>query len=721
MARGPIYIWNEWATQILVLLSFALQIFLFVFARTRRCGSSPLLRFLLWLVYLMADSTAIYTLGHLSINGILHEHELVVFWAPFLVVHLGSQDTITAYALEDNQLWPRHLLNLGVQAFGVAYILYKHIGHISTSLGLATCLMFVIGLIKYGERIWALKCATMDDIRSSIKKCGLLPTYYGDLLPPSGASAEERDEEELLLFAQAMLPLCKGGIINFPVVLISHPHNSPSNLSWCWNWNWKATFKVVEMELSLMYDILYTKAAIIHSWYGYCIRVFLPFGTVAAFVMFQVSGDKDGCSRIDVAITYILLVGAFLLDMSSMLSALVSTWTCGFFWTRNWRRLGCVVMSLRRYVKAATGNRGWSGSIGQFNLMHFCSRDKSKLSIRVSKMVRLEDLWNKRHYSKTLVISEDVEELVFKHVWQLVKKIQHPRAEDVEEPKAMMPSISERLGFRPELYDDTARRRKKFDDALCLSDELQEVILTWHVFTNVFILCSVAPKDASLFAYLKAVKALSDYMVFLIVVRPDTIPGIELRSLYEATRDALEEIWRTNTYAIKEKNLASILQNSKHGDLGKASVIISHGTLYAKLLMDLVDTSNHDKSGVISSYEDIDHVAMGKLKHLMPDLESSCKVGVVFDMAKALALILDTWVRLLVLASVRSSGDAHARQINRGGELTTVVWLMEEHASVFFNPPTAAGYERYRSEGRFQWYRCSDICRLKRSNGDMEH
>ncbi|KAM0846405.1 hypothetical protein ACQ4PT_055691 [Festuca glaucescens] len=127
MAGGPIQLWNEWAIQILILFSFVLQIFLFVFARTRRRGSSAVLRILLWLAYLMADSTAVYTLGHLSITGSPSEHRIVVFWAPFLLVHLGSQDTITAYALEDNQLWPRHLLTLGVQASGVSYVLYKHI------------------------------------------------------------------------------------------------------------------------------------------------------------------------------------------------------------------------------------------------------------------------------------------------------------------------------------------------------------------------------------------------------------------------------------------------------------------------------------------------------------------------------------------------------------------------------------------------------------------
>jgi hypothetical protein len=67
----------------------------------------------------------------------------------------------------------------------------------------------------------------------------------------------------------------------------------------------------------------------------------------------------------------------------------------------------------------------------------------------------------------------------------------------------------------------------------------------------------------------------------------------------------------------------------------------------------------------------------------------------VFDVPKALALILDGWVRMLVFASVRCSRDAHASQINRGGELMTVVWLMEEHANMFFKQPTPNGIESF--------------------------
>lgn len=112
---GVLQLWNEWGVQMLVLASFALQVFLLIFGGIRRHSSSSVLMFFLWSAYLLADSTAIYTLGHLSVDGRSDEHELVAFWAPFLLLHLGGPDNITAYALEDNTLWLRHLQTLAVQ------------------------------------------------------------------------------------------------------------------------------------------------------------------------------------------------------------------------------------------------------------------------------------------------------------------------------------------------------------------------------------------------------------------------------------------------------------------------------------------------------------------------------------------------------------------------------------------------------------------------------
>ena len=166
MAGGIAQLWREWEIQILVLLSLGLQVALFLFAGIRRRGAHYMLRFLLWLAYQLADYTATYALGHLSIRG---AHPIVAFWAPFLLLHFGGPDNITAYSLEDNQLWLRHLQTVLVQVLGAAYVLYvSSIFSLPSWLRWATIAMSVVGVLKYGERVWSLWSADKYSSSSQI-------------------------------------------------------------------------------------------------------------------------------------------------------------------------------------------------------------------------------------------------------------------------------------------------------------------------------------------------------------------------------------------------------------------------------------------------------------------------------------------------------------------------------------------------------------------------
>lgn len=160
---------SEWLVQILVLFSFSLQLLLLSFTEWRRRISSwklsAALQIILWLLYQLADSTATYTLGHMSLSSTSSANQsLMALWAQFLLVHLGGQDTITAYSMEDNKLWLRHLLTLVVQALGAAYVLYRYIAGGGIVLHGVAILMFLVGVVKYGERIHALRSSTQDNI-----------------------------------------------------------------------------------------------------------------------------------------------------------------------------------------------------------------------------------------------------------------------------------------------------------------------------------------------------------------------------------------------------------------------------------------------------------------------------------------------------------------------------------------------------------------------------
>ena len=153
------YLWKDWEVRFLVILSLILQIVLITFGKQRKFTSKRWIGIVLWCAYLMADSVATIALGVISKNlGDVNDGkdkfllEITAFWAPFLLLHLGGPDTITAYSLEDNELWLRHFLALGVQTGVVIYIWI--IAGTGSQPFILSILMFFPGIIKYREWTW---------------------------------------------------------------------------------------------------------------------------------------------------------------------------------------------------------------------------------------------------------------------------------------------------------------------------------------------------------------------------------------------------------------------------------------------------------------------------------------------------------------------------------------------------------------------------------------
>ncbi|GJN25209.1 hypothetical protein PR202_gb13008 [Eleusine coracana subsp. coracana] len=157
-------LWNAWEIHCLILVSLFLQVFLFLFGGMRRRSSDWLLRSVLWFAYVSADSMAVFVLGHLAVHASQPRHQLMSFWAPFILVHLGGQDTISAFSKEDNELWGRHLLNLVTQVAVAGYVVVKA-SWPDRRLFVAMVLMFLCGCYKYGEHTIILYSANPEQLR----------------------------------------------------------------------------------------------------------------------------------------------------------------------------------------------------------------------------------------------------------------------------------------------------------------------------------------------------------------------------------------------------------------------------------------------------------------------------------------------------------------------------------------------------------------------------
>jgi len=98
---------------------------------------------------------AIFVLGHLAVRAGQPRHQLMSFWAPFVLVHLGAQDTITAFSKQDNELWKRHLLSLVTQVAVAGYVVAKA-SWPDVRLRAAVVLIFVSGCFRYAKRTGCL-------------------------------------------------------------------------------------------------------------------------------------------------------------------------------------------------------------------------------------------------------------------------------------------------------------------------------------------------------------------------------------------------------------------------------------------------------------------------------------------------------------------------------------------------------------------------------------
>ncbi|KAL5822382.1 hypothetical protein ACOSQ3_020295 [Xanthoceras sorbifolium] len=86
-------------------------------------------------------------------------------------------------------------------------------------------------------------------------------------------------------------------------------------------------FKMVAVELGFMYDVFYTKAAIVYSQWGIFLRCISFIYSLSALVLFSITIDVHAYSLTDISITYLLLAGAVVLEIYAFLLLLSSDWT----------------------------------------------------------------------------------------------------------------------------------------------------------------------------------------------------------------------------------------------------------------------------------------------------------------------------------------------------------------------------------------------------------
>ena len=475
-----IELWNQWELRIMILLSLWLQIFLTITGSRRKYTAGIWFGMFVWLAYLSADWLATITLGILarSLGGSESKGttssatSIPAFWAPMPLVHLGGPDAITAYSIEDNELWSRHLLQLLTQLVVAFYASFRSWWS-NDPLIYIVIPIFVSGVIKYGERVWVLWLASSNKFRHS-------PNTESFYVLVKGAN-DEIPEARYIQEAHSLFQTLKLLFADYTVTFSAHRKSDALLRSK----TGPEAFKLVEIELGFMFDLLFTKVITTVRWRLRIILRCINFlSSVSALVAFSsMTRNSHTYTKIDIIISYLLLIGAIVLEIYSAVLMLFSDWAMLWLSKRRvwWSRRVCS-SRLRSFLRS---NRRWKASTAQSVIEEY----------RVSRHKYISKLLSTGHIQSWEDVGDDLKEFIFK---SLLSKSSGCSFED-----APITILAERGGRALRRYDCKGELGWSVEEK-----DFHESFLMWHMAVNTRV-----QQDSSIRCKISI--SLSRYMMYL--------------------------------------------------------------------------------------------------------------------------------------------------------------------------------------------------------------
>lgn len=669
-------VWDEWNIRVAVLLSLSFQILLIVLANSRRRSGGAVLTTIIWSSYLLADWIAAFAVGLIS-SGQTNDcpektavnKQLAAFWAPFLLLHLGGPDAITAFSLEDNELWIRHFLGLVIQLVAVVYVFLQSL---QNEYWIPTVLLFFAGACKYAERTVALYQACLGNFKKSLLSEPDPGPNYAQLMEEFSAleashvpvkidivketekgSASVQTNGELTSSVPEPLDyldiVLKGYYFfeTFKGLIVDHMfsfHERDESRMFFFCTTAADAFKVMEVELNFIYDALYTKMAVVHCKIGYLCRFLCTVLMVVCFQQFA-SLPQHNVFHFDTIVTYILLAGAVGLDMVGQFKLVLSDWAI----------VSAKEVVARVLIRLPFGRREqrWSNAMAQYSFISFCLKEERVRWVnKIADIFRIKDALHKLQYKKKKC-EEKLKEFVFVEL-----KAKAEKAKTIKIAKEIYSARGDYvLSGYPSHYSYPSIWESLSDEA-----EYDESLLLWHIATELCYFTSSGPDEDREFC-----KVLSDYMLYLLVMLPtlmSTVAGIAQIRFQDTCEEAKKFFRRW------QSEIASPLRDDQQRE-----------TACEKLLNVKTEVKPNQVKGDRSKSVLFDACILAKdLKELSDD--------------RRWKMMSRIWVELLSYAASRCRASDHARQLSQGGEFITFVWLLMVHFGLGEQFRIEAGHAR---------------------------
>ncbi|KAL7264614.1 hypothetical protein ACSBR1_002553 [Camellia fascicularis] len=438
-----------------------------------------------------------------------------------------------------------------------------------------------------------------------------------------------------------------------------------------------SAFRIIEIELGLIYDLRYTKAKIVYSSWGIAGRFIGIFLTLIVLLMVSlheiilVTEKHRHHSKIDRTITLVLLAAALLVELRAFLQLILSDQTA--YWLIKRKKI-----TILRVIKC----------ISHSPLTNWAIPKRSKVDLRGRVYKEIHD--SVRQWTERYGYGTDLKAL-----------------------------YGQRGGRTIQRYNDQ-------DLAWSVELEFDQSILTWHLATEIMYYRGGEPN--------KIGNYLSRYMLYLLVEHPYMLPlgmaHIKFRDIYTGLGDFLDkegDIWGISDIWDNFLRPRELIEDGdseddedkddddeeeedeeeEDGDENKDE--------------DEEDPSNSDASGRSRSQQPASEagrssrwwwwlklpppaasrsiqkqqknkdpgrvVDMLLQKYVQKKLERSnsvilhgCKLASqLSNRGNRWEIIGEVWVEMLCHAASQCSGRFHVQQLRRGGKFLTHVWLLMAH------------------------------------------
>ncbi|KAF8029632.1 hypothetical protein BT93_E2144 [Corymbia citriodora subsp. variegata] len=683
--------------ELLVGLTAFLLFSLVIFGSSRRRCNNPTLRGLLWAAYTLSSYLIAYTLGLMTEASF--QNELFPVWAILLMIFFGSADSCSAYSLEDCEQWRNYAWQCLIKSTGVAILLIIY--GIRWPMAMVLFFLILILPLKFGDRGSALNVASghgrqrvaklMADYMSSehqssegnidlihmrgykyvvrgeelmvFTKLGKraaaepkTPSYRRSLKITDGVITIEKvwncrgwllrsgggDEDSKLKDICLSFSLCK--LLYLRCCGYSLPKQAHEKL---WKLiqhlyaegnGYERAFKVVELELSFLFDRFYTNYPIVFlpcRWLKKLMEILLliigslmAIGLYGQLYILNSNQDEvhlataDGLS-IDFLVTALILIVYICVELVQLFFMAISDWAkvsllCKYVHNQSWhnrKRVGKLI----RLICRTQLLKPWERKLGQYSLLESYDYTPSRWLYSNFTAPFIDPTREGQKQSTPAKLSSEVKQAVFHSLMS-----SYPRVLENGRASLRLNKVEHKLSWACGLETQT------------------QVIIVWHIATSI---CEHEHRGPISDPNFYVATHLSKYLAYLVVFSPKLLPdhpGDAEYIFYQIIYELRALLEGRNT---KEERIQKLKEIGETRDENGTWSVISQGARLGQQLL-------------------------------------KGKGGPKF-IWKVLA---EFWAELMVYVAPSDNAKAHIEHLAMGGEFVTHLWALVSHAGIEREP-----------------------------------